>query len=70
MRRAASTPRWVWVVLTLLCAGAIVVAVLVVGPESAPAARSRTVTAGRGVVQSTVSGSGTIQARQTNVNFA
>jgi membrane fusion protein, macrolide-specific efflux system len=70
MRRAASSPRWAWVVLTLLCVAAVVVAVLVVGPESAPAAKSRTVTAERGVVQSTVSGSGTIQARQTNVNFA
>src|SRR4051812_610341 len=70
MRRAASSPRWAWVVLTLLCVGAVVAAVLVVGPESAPAAKSRTVTAERGVVQSTVSGSGTIQARQTDVNFA
>ena len=53
MRRATSSPRWTWVVLTLLCAGAVVVAVLVVGPESAPASKSRTVTAERGVVQST-----------------
>src|SRR3954453_1142645 len=70
MRRATRSPRWTWVVLTLLCAGAVAGAVLVVGPESAPAAKSRTVTAERGVVQSTVSGSGTIQARQTDVNFA
>jgi macrolide-specific efflux system membrane fusion protein len=43
--------------------GAIVAAVLVVGPASgSPAATGRVVTVGEGVVQSTVSGSGNVQA--------
>jgi multidrug efflux pump subunit AcrA (membrane-fusion protein) len=58
-------------VLGALCAGAIAAAVLVVGPASQSAATtSRIVTAQRGVVQSTVSGAGNIQAAtQLNLGF-
>jgi multidrug resistance efflux pump len=58
-------------VLGALCAGAIAAAVLVVGPASQSAATtSRLVTVQRGVVQSTVSGSGNIQAAtQLNLGF-
>jgi len=50
------------IVLAVLCVGAIVAAVLVVGPEtSQSAAPTRTVGAAQGVVQSTVSGSGNVQ---------
>jgi multidrug efflux pump subunit AcrA (membrane-fusion protein) len=49
--------------LGVLCAAAIVTAFLVVGPAEDSAARgSRVVTASEGVVQSTVSGSGNLQA--------
>jgi multidrug efflux pump subunit AcrA (membrane-fusion protein) len=54
---------WPTYLLAALCAGAIVAAVLVVGPSSGTAsATGRTITVGEGVVQSTVSGSGNIQA--------
>ena len=70
-REGISSLRWSWVVLALLCVGAIVAAVLVVGPtSSSQASRSRTVTAEKGVVQSTVSGSGSLQVQETDVNFA
>src|SRR5271167_2742500 len=66
-------PRASWLVYALgaLCAGAIVAAVLLVGPPSeSAAAHSRIVTAQQGVVQSTVSGSGNIQsATQLNLGF-
>jgi macrolide-specific efflux system membrane fusion protein len=70
-RAAISGPsRWALVVLACLCAGAIVAAVLLIGPKnSTAAASSRTVTAERGVVQSTVTGSGTLEAKQTDVDF-
>ena len=70
-REGISGLRWSWVVLALLCIAAIVVAVIVVGPTSfSQASRSRTVTAEKGVVQSTVSGSGSLQVQETDVNFA
>lgn len=54
---------WVVYVLGALCAGAIVAAVLVVGPASgSQASVTRTATVAQGVVQSTVSGSGNLQA--------
>ena len=65
------TPLWSRAALVLACAGAIVAAVLLIGPSSS-SSRSvqRVVTAERGVVQSTVSGSGTIvPGNQVNVNF-
>jgi macrolide-specific efflux system membrane fusion protein len=72
MERAAfSGPaRWALLALGCLCAAAVVVAVLLVGPKgSSAAAATRTVTAERGVVQSTVTGSGTLDSTQTDVNF-
>jgi multidrug efflux pump subunit AcrA (membrane-fusion protein) len=62
MRPRAQRP-WPTYLLAALCVGAIVAAVLVVGPSSGTAsATGRTITVGEGVVQATVSGSGNIQA--------
>ncbi len=62
---------WLVYVLGALCAGAIAAAVLVVGPASgSQTSRSRTVTVASGIVQSTVSGSGNLQATsQLNLGF-
>jgi multidrug efflux pump subunit AcrA (membrane-fusion protein) len=62
---------WLVYVLGTLCAGAIVVAFLVVGPPSESATvQSRIVKVQQGVVQSTVSGSGNIQpAVQLDLGF-
>jgi multidrug efflux pump subunit AcrA (membrane-fusion protein) len=62
---------WLVYALGALCAGAIVAAVLVVGPASGSQATvTRTATVARGVVQSTVSGSGNLQAlNQLNLGF-
>src|SRR5271154_3914800 len=62
---------WLVYALGALCAGAIVAAVLVVGPASgSQASVTRTATVARGVVQSTVSGSGNLQpASQLNLGF-
>ena len=66
-------PRASWLVYTLgaLCIVAIVAAFLVVGPSSQSATtQTRTVTVAEGVVQSTVSGSGNLQAAsQLNLGF-
>ena len=66
-------PRASWLVYTLgaLCVVAVVAAFLVVGPPSQSATtQSRTVTVAEGVVQSTVSGSGNLQAiTQLNLGF-
>ncbi len=62
MRPRAQRP-WPTYLLAALCVGAIVAAVLIVGPSSGTASSTgRTITVGEGVVQSTVSGSGNIQA--------
>jgi multidrug efflux pump subunit AcrA (membrane-fusion protein) len=62
MRPRAQRP-WPTYLLAALCVGAIVAAALVVGPSSGTASGAgRTITVGEGVVQSTVSGSGNIQA--------
>jgi multidrug efflux pump subunit AcrA (membrane-fusion protein) len=54
---------WLVYVLGALSAGAVVAAILVVGPASgSQMAVTRTATAAEGVVQSTVSGSGSLQA--------
>ncbi|MDX6669199.1 MAG: hypothetical protein QOK04_2579, partial [Solirubrobacteraceae bacterium] len=64
------TPRWPSVILVALCAIAILAGVLELGPPTAASTRDRIVTAQKGVVQSTVSGSGTLQpTTTTNVNF-
>ena len=62
---------WLVYALGALCAGAIVAAVLVVGPASgSQASVTRTATAAQGIVQSTVSGSGTLQpATKVGVDF-
>jgi multidrug efflux pump subunit AcrA (membrane-fusion protein) len=60
---ARSTRPWPTYLLGTLCVGAIVAAVLIVGPASGSTATTgRTITVGQGVVQSTVSGSGNVQA--------
>ncbi|HEV7163274.1 MAG TPA: HlyD family efflux transporter periplasmic adaptor subunit [Solirubrobacteraceae bacterium] len=68
-----SNPRASWLVYALgvLCAGAVVAAVLVVGPASGSQAKvTRTTKVADGVVQSTVSGSGNLQAEsQLNLGF-
>ncbi len=57
--------------LGVLCAAAIAAAVLVLRPAAARTPAARVVTAERGVVQTTVSGSGTLMASsQSNANFA
>lgn len=61
--RERSGASWIVYVLGALLAGAIVAAVLVVGPASGQqSSQTRLVTARRGVVQSTVSASGNIAA--------
>ncbi len=62
---------WPVYALGALCVGAIVAAVLVVGPASSSSATvTRTATVAQGVVQSTVSGSGNLQAiSQLNLGF-
>src|SRR6478672_3509531 len=67
----ARRPALTTLALAVLTAGAIVVAVLVVGSPAASSAQARTVTAERGVIQSTVSGSGNLEpANQADVDFA
>jgi len=62
---------WIVYVLGALSAGAIVAAILVVGPASGSQTTvTRTATVARGVVQSTVSGSGNLQpASQLDLGF-
>src|SRR5450631_271507 len=62
---------WVIYALGALCLGAIVAAVLVVGPASgSQSSGTRTAKVAEGVVQSTVSGSGNLQsASQLNLGF-
>jgi HlyD family secretion protein len=62
---------WLVYALGALCAGAIVAAILLVGPPSSSQATvTRTATVAQGVVQSTVSGSGNLQAlNQLNLGF-
>jgi membrane fusion protein, macrolide-specific efflux system len=62
---------WPTVLLALLCVGAVVAAVLVVGPASGSStAALRTARVARGVVQSTVSGTGNIAPlSQFNLGF-
>jgi multidrug efflux pump subunit AcrA (membrane-fusion protein) len=63
--------RWLNISLGVICIAAIVAAYLTVGPASPTAAQSRrTATVAKGVVQSTVSGSGTLKpAANLGVNF-
>lgn len=70
-RSRAARRHWAVYLLAAACVAALVAAVLVVGPPSAASRTSeRIVTVARGVVQSTVSGTGTVSAaRQLDVNF-
>jgi multidrug efflux pump subunit AcrA (membrane-fusion protein) len=71
-QRTRASRSWTTYVLGAACVGAVVAAILLVGPSSASTsgAIERTVTVARGVVQSTVSGSGTISpAKQMSVSF-
>ena len=63
---------WLAIFLGLLCVAAIVVAYTTVGQASSATAQSRrTATVAQGVVQQTVSGSGTLKpAANVSVNFA
>ena len=62
---------WLNYLLGLFCVGAIVVAILLVGPASgSTTAVTRTAKVAEGIVQSTVSGSGNLQpASQLNLGF-
>src|SRR5271163_4408782 len=66
-----TTPTWTRFVLVALCVAAVVVAVSLVGaPSQATEVTQRIITAQKGVVQSTVSGDGTLQpVTQDDVNF-
>ncbi len=70
MTERAAVP-WVVLALGALCAAAILAAVLLVGPATgSQSAIARTATVARGVVQSTVSGSGNLQpASQLDLGF-
>ena len=67
----SATPAWTRVLLVACCVAAVAMATLVVGPPSqAQTTTQRVITAEKGVVQSTVSGDGTLQpATQDDVNF-
>lgn len=64
-------PALITVALAVLAAAAVVGAVVVVGSPATTSAQERTVTVARGVIQSTVSGSGNLEpANQADVDFA
>jgi membrane fusion protein, macrolide-specific efflux system len=71
METPRATRPWLNYLLGAACAGAILAAILVVGPASgSQSAVTRTAKAAEGVVQSTVSGSGNLQAAsQLNLGF-
>jgi multidrug efflux pump subunit AcrA (membrane-fusion protein) len=66
-----TTPTWTRLVLIVACIGAVALAAVLVGPPSqASVTTQRVITAEKGVVQSTVSGDGTLQpVTQEDVNF-
>jgi multidrug efflux pump subunit AcrA (membrane-fusion protein) len=67
----ARRPALTTLALAALAAAAIVAAVLVVGSPAASSAQERTATVERGVIQSTVSGSGNLEpANEADVDFA
>ena len=67
----AHRPALTTLAVAALATAAIVAAVLVVGSPETSSARERTATVERGVIQSTVSGSGNLEpANQTDVDFA
>ncbi len=71
MSRRVGDRRFAVPVLGLICAAAVATAIAVIGPASAKEAPETTVAAQRGVVQKTVSGSGSLQpAREDTVGFS
>ena len=67
----ARRPALTTIALGALAAAAVVGAVLVVGSPATSSAQERTVTVARGVIQSTVSGSGNLEpANEADVDFA
>jgi multidrug efflux pump subunit AcrA (membrane-fusion protein) len=67
----ARRPALTTVAVAALAAAAVVGAVVVVGSPATSSAQERTVTVARGVIQSTVSGSGNLEpANQADVDFA
>jgi multidrug efflux pump subunit AcrA (membrane-fusion protein) len=67
----ARRPALTTVAVAALAAAAVAGAVVVVGSPAASSAQERTVTVARGVIQSTVSGSGNLEpANQADVDFA
>ena len=67
----ARRPALTTLALAALAAAAIVIAVLVVGSPATSSAQERTATVERGVIQSTVSGSGNLEpANEADVDFA
>jgi multidrug efflux pump subunit AcrA (membrane-fusion protein) len=70
-RRTRPSKPWINVVFGALCVASVAASILLLGPTAtATQAQSRIVTAERGVVQKTVSGSGTLApADQASVNF-
>ena len=70
IRTALRRPSVPTAVLLVLCGIAVGVAIGVIGPASAKQAPAATVTATRGTVQKTVTGSGSLEASSTaNLNF-
>jgi multidrug efflux pump subunit AcrA (membrane-fusion protein) len=70
-RRTLRRPAPTTILLAALAVAAIVVAIVVVGSPAQSSAQERTVTVARGVVQSTVSGSGNLApANQLDLDFA
>ncbi len=70
LRTALRRPSVPTAILLVLCGIAVGVAVGVIGPASAKQAPATTVTAERGTVQKTVTGSGSLEASSTaNLNF-
>ena len=71
MSRRVGDRRFAVPVLGLICAAAVAAAIAVIGPASAKEAPETAVAAQRGVVQKTVSGSGSLQpAREATVGFS
>ena len=67
---SGSAPRALWAGLAVLCVAALVAGVLLVGPAGSATPPSRLVSVEKGVVQSSVSGTGTlVPVNQMNVNF-
>ena len=70
-RTLVASPPWLNATLAAAAIALVVTGILLIGPPSTPAAPARLQTAVRGVIQSTVSGAGTVQSiSQVGVGFA